>query len=88
MVLPVILGVASIATNIIGGSKAASAARQQAEKQNEATDRQLEYDTEMWEMKKQQLASQRDFAVQEIEAKARNEGRLASAQDARIIRRY
>ena len=86
--LGAILGVASIATNIIGGSKAASAARQQAEKQNEATDRQLEYDTEMWEMKKQQLASQRDFAVQEIEAKARNEGRLASFQDARNIRSY
>jgi hypothetical protein len=88
MVLPVILGVASIATNIIGGNKAASAAKQQAQMQNEATDRQLEYDTEMWEMKKQQLASQRDFAVQEIEAKARNEGRLASAQDARNIRSY
>ena len=86
--LGAILGVASIATNIIGGSKAASAARQQAEKQNEATDRQLEYDTEMWEMKKLQLASERDFAVQEIEAKARNEGRLASFQDARNIRSY
>ena len=86
--LGAILGVASIATNLIGGSKAASAARQQAEKQNEATDRQLEYDTEMWEMKKNQLADQRDFAVQEIETKARNEGRLASFQDARNIRSY
>mgnify|MGYP003142403033 CR=1 FL=1 len=32
MALGAILGIASIATNIIGGSKAASAARQQAEK--------------------------------------------------------
>tara|TARA_A100000172_G_scaffold7675_1_gene4257 strand:- start:3732 stop:4604 length:873 start_codon:yes stop_codon:yes gene_type:complete len=86
--LGAILGVASIATNLIGGSKAASAARQQADMQNQATDRQLEYDTEMWEMKKNQLADQRDFAVQEIETKARNEGRLASFQDARNIRSY
>ena len=49
-----IIGGALISTagSLIGGSKAASAAKEQANLQNDATQRQLEYDTEAWEMKK------------------------------------
>ena len=89
MVLPIIIGAAvSTVGSIIGGNKAASAAREQANLQNDATQRQLEYDTEAWEMKKDQLLSQRDYLVQEVELKAEQEGKLASFRDASNIRQY
>ena len=73
---------------IYGGSKASNAAKQQANLQNEATQRQLEYDTEAWEMKKDQLLSQRDYLVQEIQLKAQQEGKLAAFRDATNLRQY
>ena len=89
MVLPIIIGAAvSTVGSIIGGNKAASAARDQANLQNDATQRQLEYDTEAWEMKKDQLLAQRDYLVQEVELKAEQEGKLASFRDASNIRQY
>ena len=87
--LPIIIGAAvSTVGSIIGGNKAASAAREQANMQNDATQRQLEYDTEAWEMKKDQLLAQRDYLVQEVELKAEQEGKLASFRDASNIRQY
>ena len=85
-----IIGGALISTagSLIGGSKAAGAAREQANMQNEATQRQLEYDTEAWEMKKDQLLAQRDYLVQEIELKAEQEGKLAAFRDATNLRQY
>jgi len=85
-----IIGGALISTagSLIGGSKAASAAREQANLQNDATQRQLEYDTEAWEMKKDQLLSQRDYLVKEIELKAEQEGKLAGFRDATNLRQY
>ena len=74
--------------NIIAGNKASSAAKQQANLQNEATQRQLEYDTEAWEMKKDQLLAQRDYLVQEIEIKAEQEGKNAAYRDATNLRQY
>ena len=87
--LPIIIGAAvSTVGSIIGGNKAASAAKEQANMQNDATQRQLEYDTEAWEMKKDQLLAQRDYLVQEVELKAEQEGKLASFRDASNIRQY
>ena len=87
--LPIIIGAAvSTVGSIIGGNKAASAARDQANLQNDATQRQLEYDTEAWEMKKDQLLAQRDYLVQEIELKAEQEGKLAAFRDATNLRQY
>ena len=85
-----IIGGALISTagSLIGGSKAAGAAKDQANLQNEATQRQLEYDTEAWEMKKDQLLAQRDYLVQEIELKAEQEGKLAAFRDATNLRQY
>ena len=85
-----IIGGALISTagSLIGGSKAAGAAKEQANLQNEATERQLEYDTEAWEMKKDQLLAQRDYLVQEIELKAEQEGKLAAFRDATNLRQY
>ena len=88
-IVPIIVGAAiSTVGSIIGGNKAANAAKQQANLQNEATQRQLEYDTEAWEMKKDQLLSQRDYLVQEIELKAEQEGKLAGFRDATNLRQY
>jgi len=88
MALLPIIGGALVSTvgSIIGGNKAAGAAKEQANLQNEATQRQLEYDTEAWEMKKDQLLAQRDYLVQEIELKAEQEGKLAAFRDATNLR--
>ena len=90
MAIGAIIGGALVSTvgSIIGGNKAAGAAREQANLQNEATERQLQYDTEAWEMKKDQLLAQRDYLVQEIELKAEQEGKLAAFRDATNLRQY
>jgi len=89
-VLGAIIGGALISTagSLIGGSKAASAASQAASDKNAAAERQLEYDTELWNMKKERLVADREFAVREIELKALNEGKLAAFKDASNARQY
>ena len=81
-------GAISVAGSLIGGSRAASAAAEQAEKQNEATIRRFEYDTAKYDMDKQQIRSNRNFAVQEILAKQRNENRVADFRDAQAAQQY
>lgn len=81
------LGV-SVVGSLIGGSKSASAAKQQANAQNAATDRQLSYDTALWEMAKERMHANRQFAVEETAIKARNEGRTAAYADAVKAQRY
>ena len=83
--LPTII---SVGGAIIGGSKSSNAAKQQANLHNEAKERQFEYDTEAWKMKKDQLLSQRDYLVQEIELKAEQEGKNAAYRDATNLRQY
>ena len=78
----------SVAGSIIGGNKAQKAARQQAEASNEATQRQYEYDIEKWELDKESIIANRDFAIKEIAAKERNEGRIADYTDAMNAQRY
>ena len=73
---------------MIGGSKAASAARSQAEAQNAAAQRQLEYDTELWGMNKDKIIADREQAIATIETQAKNEFRLASYKDATAAKRY
>ena len=89
VIAPAIVGGAiSAAGSLYGGSRAASAARDQAEKQNEATIRRFEYDTAKYDMDKQQIRSNRNFAVQEILAKQRNENRVADFRDAQSLQQY
>ena len=86
--IPFIGPAISVVGSVIGGSKAASAARQGAEDKNAAAQRQLEYDTELWNMKKERLVADREFAVQEIQLKALNEGKVAAFKDASNARQY
>ena len=78
----------SVAGSIIGGNRAANAAAQQAEMQNEATIRRYQYDTQKYDMDKQQIRANRNFAVQEILAKQRNENRVADFRDASALQQY
>ena len=78
----------SVAGSIIGGNRAANAAAQQAEMQNEATIRRYQYDTQKYDMDRQQIRANRNFAVQEILAKQRNENRVADFRDASALQQY
>ena len=78
----------SVVGSIIGGNKAASAAKSQANEQNAATQRRYEYDMQKWELDKEAIMANRDFAIQEIAAKERNEGRVADFTDAMNTQRY
>ena len=68
--------------SIIGGNKASKAAKDQANMQNEAAERQFEYDTDRWEMEKEKILSDRQWYVEGNQIKARNEERVASFKDA------
>lgn len=78
----------SAAGSLIGGSKAASAARDQAQAQNEAAYRQLDYDNQRWEMDKERIVANRDQSIKVIEARMRNEKRIATWNDASAAQRY
>ena len=73
---------------IIGGRKQDRAARDAANTQNAATEAQYQYDLEAWDMAKQSAIAKRDYAVQEIEEKARQEGLIAAHKDAQNLRTY
>ena len=74
--------------SLIGGSKAAGAARDQAELQNEATQRQYEYNLQAWEMDKDKIRADRQHAYNEIAIKASNDQRMADLQDANNAQQY
>ena len=78
----------SIIGSIFGGNKAASAARQEAEMRNQASARQLTWDTEKWNMDKLKIQADREAAILEIQTKARNEGKRAAWQDAVNLQKY
>ena len=85
----VIAGAAvNVIGGLIGGSKSSSAAKSQARAQNEAAQRQLQYDTKAWEMGKEKLGANRDHLIKEIQAKERNESRVANFKDASNLSKY
>ncbi len=85
---PIIGAGISTVGGIIGGNRAASAAADQADKQNEATIRRYEYDIAKYDMDRQQIRANRSFAVNEILAKERNENRVADFRDAQAAQQY
>ena len=78
----------SVVGSIFGGKKSSDAARDQAEAQNDAARRQLEYDKELYHMNIDKIHADRDYALQTTEINARNEGRLAEWQDASNLQKY
>lgn len=88
MPLPFLAAAAGIGLTIYSGNKQSKAAKQAAETQNEATEAQYQYDKEAWEMAKQSAIAKRNYAVQEIEERARQEGLIAAHKDAANLRTY
>ncbi len=78
----------SIVSGIIGGNKQASAARQQANAQNAATDAQFRYDNELYDMGIDKIYADHAQATKSVEIQASNEQRLAEWKDASNLNRY
>ena len=78
----------SIGASILGGSKSASAARSQANANNEATQRQFEYDTKKHEMDGEKLRADHQYTLEKIAASRRNEQRIALHKDATNLAQY
>ena len=76
------------AIGLYGAHKSSQSAKQAAQTQNEATEAQYQYDMQAWEMQKQAAIADREFAVQEIQAKAEQEGQIAAYKDATNLRTY
>ena len=74
--------------SIIGGMKASSAAKKGAREQNKAAERQFEYDTELWEMTKDQRYADHDFLKESIAIKQRNEAAIAKYTDQVTDQKY
>ena len=86
--LNLIAPIVGLGLQVYGGRKQEQAARGAADTQNAATEAQYQYDTEAWEMAKQSAIAKRNYAVQEIEEKARQEGLIAAHKDAANLRTY
>ena len=88
MALQFIAPMVGLGMQIYAGRKQDKAARQAADTQNAATEAQYQYDLEAWDMAKQSAIAKRNYAVQEIEEKARQEGLIAAHKDAANLRTY
>ena len=84
----VVAAAVSAAGSIIGGAKSASAAKKQANLQNEATQRQFEYNTKLWEMGKERTVADHAFLTETIDIKKRNEQKIADYRDAINLSKY
>ena len=86
--LQFIAPIVGLGLQVYSGRKQQRAAENAAETQNEATEAQYQYDKEAWEMAKQSAIAKRNYAVQEIEERARQEGLIAAHKDAANLRTY
>ena len=73
---------------IYGANKSAKAAEAAQKAQNEAAEKQYEYNVQRWEMDKQKMLADREYKVQEMEERARQENQLADFKDAANARQY
>ncbi len=88
MVLQVLAPVVGGLVGLYGAKKSSDSAKEAARLQNQATEAQYQYDTQAWEMQKQAAIADRDFAVQEIQMRAQQEGQLAAYKDASNLQNY
>ena len=65
--------VLTIGASLYSGYRSSQNARNAANTANEATERQFEYDTQKWEMSKDKLLADREYAIQQIMNNAANE---------------
>ena len=89
MVLPAWIGPAiTIGGMLLGGRNQSNSARDAQQAANEASERQLKYDTEGWELTKEKILADRAFAQEQILLQASNERELADYKDAVNLERY
>lgn len=87
--LPAAIGAGvSIVGGIIGGKKSEKAAKEVAQTQNEATDKQYEYDLELYKLNQEKIEADRGQALESILIQAKNEAKSADFQDASNLRQY
>ena len=86
--LQFIAPIVGLGLQVYSGRKQQRAAESAADTQNEATEAQYQYDKEAWEMAKQSAIAKRNYAVEEIEQRARQEGLIAAHKDAANLRTY
>ena len=79
---------ASVGIGLWSGRQKAKAAGRQAEKQNEAVERQHKYNLEAYDMKGDQLRSEHAYRVQETATKRLNEDNAADYRDALASQAY
>ena len=88
--MPLGLGwaIGSVAVGLWGKNKEAKAAGKQAQKQNEAIERQHKYNLKAYEMKGDQLRAEHAFRVEETAIKRQNEDNAADYRDAMAAQNY
>ena len=81
-----------LGVSIIGGlwgmKKSSDSAKDAANAQNEAMERQYQYDMELHKMNSEKIVADRQAAVDAITLQAENEGRIADYKDASNLRNY
>ena len=88
MIGAIVGGALALGGAILGGNKADKAARQQTQAANEASERQLHYDTQRWELTKDKIIADRNFSAEQILLQAANERKAANYQDAINLEQY
>lgn len=73
---------AELVLNLFGGNKQAKATEEMIRLQKEAEKKQYLYDLDSYNAAKQSAISKRDYAIKEIELRAKNEGKIAQFKDA------
>ncbi len=71
-----------------GGQKSASAAREQANKANEASERRFWYDVENWNLQKDKIEADHAYAKETVMIRRANERKLADYKDASAAAQY
>ena len=74
--------------NFLGYNNQAKAAEEMARLQKEADKKQFQYDTDVYNAAKQSAISKRDYAIQEIQLREKNEGKIAAHKDAMNLASY
>jgi len=73
---------------VVGAISGKNSQDKAAKSQNEYTERQYEYDTEMWETGKEKLRANYDFAYQTYELQKRNDQKTADYINEKNLRKY
>ena len=89
-VIPWIIGATAVSagTTLYAASKSAAAARENAELMNDAEYRRLVYNTEMWEMGREQAQLNYEQDVRAFEATKKNQLQMIAYQDKAAMQQY